>query len=50
MFFFRITDVKDCFFLIMLQALREFKEQKICQEQFTNGGYLRTCLPGLQQK
>lgn len=46
---FPITDVKDCLFLIRLQALRKFKEQKICQEQFTNCGYLCTCLPGLQQ-
>lgn len=44
-----ITDVQDCFFLIMLQALREFKEQKICQEQFTNAGYLGTRLLRRQQ-
>ena len=47
--FFPVTDVKDCFFLIMLRALREFKEQKICQEQFTNGGYFCTRSPGLQK-
>lgn len=46
---FPITDVKDGLFLIILQALREFKEQKICQEQFTNWGYLYARLPGLRQ-